>query len=64
MLSQKVLQDFRHVVSTEIKFSWMGRSGFDAQWFHCFRVFAIRQLLGGWMCDNTGSHSIGVDTHP
>ena len=61
MLSQKGLRDFRHVVGTEVKSSWMGRSGFDAQRFHCFRVFAIRQILGGWMCDNTRSHCTGVD---
>ena len=44
----------------KVKSSWMGRSAFDAQRFHCFRVFAIHWILGGWMCDNTGSHSAGV----
>ena len=48
-------------MGTKVKSSWMGRSGFDAQRFYCFRIFAIRQILEGWMCDNTGSHCIEVD---
>ena len=60
-LSQKGMRDFRCVVGTEDKSSWMDRSGFDAQRFHCFRVFTIHRILGGWMCDNTGSHCTGID---
>ena len=59
VLSQKGLRDFRRVVSTEVKSSWMGRSGFDAQRFHCFSVFAICQILEGWIVTTPGATVLG-----
>ena len=59
VLSQKGLRDFRRVVGTEVKSSWMGRSGFDAQRFHCFSVFAICQILEGWIVTTPGVTVLG-----